>query len=75
MEQVSQNGIPQVKFDELVQQLHKIGEEVIRKNAADVDAKARFPQEGIDELKKLKLFGAYIPEDLGGLGMNITQLA
>ena len=55
MEQVSQNGIPQAKFDELVQQLHKIGEEVVRPNAADVDAKARFPQEGINELKKLKL--------------------
>lgn len=75
METINQTGIAQAKFDELIGHLHKVGEEVIRKNAADVDAKARFPQEGIDELKKLKLFGAYIPEDLGGLGMNISQLA
>lgn len=75
METVNQAGIPNERFDELILDLHKIGEEVIRKNAADVDAKARFPQESINELKKRKLLGAYIPEELGGLGMNISQVA
>lgn len=75
MEKVNQTGSSQAHFDELIQQLHKLGEAVIRPNAADVDAKARFPREGMDELKKLKLMGAYIPTDLGGLGMNISQVA
>lgn len=75
MEKINQAGISQEQFDDLIRQLHKLGEAVIRPNAADVDAKARFPREGMDELKKLKLLGAYIPTDLGGLGMNISQLA
>ncbi|GAB1470915.1 acyl-CoA dehydrogenase family protein [Chloroflexota bacterium] len=75
METVNQAGIPQERFDKLIQDLHIAGEEVIRKNATDVDAKARFPQESMDEIKKRKLLGAYIPEDLGGLGMNISQVA
>ncbi|HNB35769.1 MAG TPA: acyl-CoA dehydrogenase family protein, partial [Anaerolineales bacterium] len=69
MEKINQAGISQEQFDDLIRQLHKLGEAVIRPNAADVDAKARFPREGMDELKKLKLLGAYIPTDLGGLGM------
>lgn len=75
METVNQAGIPQERFDKLIQDLHIAGEEIIRKNATDVDAKARFPQESMDEIKKRKLLGAYIPEDLGGLGMNISQVA
>jgi acyl-CoA dehydrogenase len=75
MEQIRQAGIGQARFDELLKSIHKIGEEVIRPNAADVDAKARFPQEGINAIKELKLMGAYIPEELGGLGMSISQVA
>ena len=75
METINQAGIGTAQFDELLKKIHKAGEEVIRPNAADVDAKARFPKEGMDEIKKLKLMGAYIPEELGGLGMNISQVA
>ena len=75
MEQLNQTGIEQARFDELLKELQKVGEETIRPNAADVDAKARFPQEGMDAIKKMKLMGAYIPKELGGLGLNISQIA
>ncbi len=75
MEQHNQAGISSAKFEELLASVHKIGEEVLRPNAKDVDDKARFPQEGMDAIKSLKLMGAYIPTELGGLGLNITQLA
>ena len=62
METVNQAGIPQERFDKLIQDLHIAGEEIIRKNATDVDAKARFPQESMDEIKKRKLLGAIFPK-------------
>lgn len=42
--------------------------------AADVDRNARFPIEAIDEAKRAKLLGAYVPEELGGLGCSIEDL-
>lgn len=74
MEHLDQTGIEQPAFDKLLQEVQKIGEEVMQPNAADVDAKARFPREGMDALKKLGLMGAYIPQDLGGMGLNISQV-
>jgi len=43
--------------------------------AADVDRNARFPIEAINEAKRAKLLGAYVPEELGGLGCSIEDLA
>ena len=73
--QLTQTGISQAKFDELLRSIHKMGEEVIRPNAADVDAKARFPLEAMTEIKKMGLMGAYVPQELGGMGLNISQVA
>ena len=61
-------------FQELVAKVKKVGEEVIAPNADDVDKKARFPHEGIDALKELRLLSAYVPEDLGGMGLNVVQV-
>ena len=44
-------------------------------NAADVDAKARFPRETIEALKKAKLLSAPIPRELGGAGYGMRELA
>ena len=43
--------------------------------AADVDAKARFPRETVDALKKAKLLSAPIPRELGGAGYGMRELA
>jgi acyl-CoA dehydrogenase len=49
--------------------------EVAAANAADVDAKARFPSETLAALKKAKLLSAPIPKELGGPGYGMRELA
>src|SRR5580692_1258437 len=55
--------------------LKAIGSEVAAANAADVDAKARFPRETIQALQKAKLLSAPIPRELGGAGYSMRELA
>lgn len=54
--------------------VHQAGREVIEPASHDVDAAARFPKESIDALRELQLLSAYVPEDLGGLGLGIVEL-
>ena len=65
---------PTHKTSELVSKIHSIAHEVAAKHAADVDVKARFPQETIDALKQAKLLSAPVPKALGGAGANIEEL-
>jgi acyl-CoA dehydrogenase len=53
----------------------RVATEVAAKAAADVDRNARFPREAIDELKKERLLGAFVPVELGGLGWGMSELA
>ncbi len=53
----------------------RIGTEVAVLHADDVDRNARFPREAIDELRKEKLLGAFVPKELGGLGYGMSDLA
>lgn len=63
------------KFEGLLARVHEIGREVIAVTANDVDQKARFPVESINALKELALLSAYVPENLGGMGLSVTQIA
>src|ERR1700757_163965 len=55
--------------------LNAIATDVAAANAADVDAKARFPRETIEALQKAKLLSAPIPRELGGAGYGMRELA
>lgn len=44
-------------------------------HASDVDARARFPQETFDALKKAKLLSAVVPKELGGHGSSMSELS
>jgi acyl-CoA dehydrogenase len=55
--------------------LKAIATDVAAANAADVDAKARFPRETIDALQRAKLLSAPIPRELGGAGYGMRELA
>ena len=55
-------------MDQILDKVKTVAAEVSAKHAADVDAKARFPQESIDALKKIGALGAFVPRELGGLG-------
>ncbi len=65
---------PTHKTSELVAKTHSIAHEVAAKHAADVDVKARFPQESLDALKQAKLLSAGVPKELGGAGANLQEL-
>src|SRR5258708_3186061 len=43
--------------------------------AAGVDRDARFPREAIGALKELELLSAYVPKELGGLGLGVVEIA
>lgn len=62
-------------FDSLLAAVERIAVEVAQPNAADVDAKSRFPHETIAALKKVKALSAPIPCELGGTGCDMRQLA
>src|SRR5262249_31727374 len=46
----------------------------LRATAADVDRDARFPRESIDAMRQAKLLSAYVPQEFGGMGLNIVQI-
>ena len=47
---------------------------VAAKHAADVDQKARFPNETLAALKEAKLLSAAVPQELGGGGATMREL-
>ena len=59
----------------LLARVHQVGRDVIAPAADAVDRAARFPSEAIDALKRLELLSAYVPRDLGGLGLGISDIA
>jgi acyl-CoA dehydrogenase len=63
------------EFEELLAAVKRISVEVAAAHAADVDAKARFPQETLEALRRVRALSAPIPRELGGLGCNMRQLA
>jgi len=63
------------EFDQLLVRIHEIGRAVIAVAAEDVDQKARFPTESINALKEISLLSAYVPRDLGGMGLTVTEIA
>ncbi|MCW8876236.1 MAG: acyl-CoA/acyl-ACP dehydrogenase [Kangiellaceae bacterium] len=65
----------QTNFESLIKQVHAIGEEIIAPQAKDVDEKARFPKEGMEAIKSLKLMSAYVPASHGGMGLDIKQVS
>ncbi|WP_395740774.1 acyl-CoA dehydrogenase family protein [Prosthecobacter sp.] len=64
-----------VNFDELLKGVHQIGKSVLRAHAGDVDKNARFPTESINAMREAKLLSAYVPEEFGGMGLSMVQVA
>ena len=71
-------GRPPLQQDEiaaLMERVHAIGREVAAPNADAVDRDARFPAEAFEALKAEKLLTCYVPCELGGMGLDIGQVA
>lgn len=54
--------------------VERIGNDVLGVHAADVDAKARFPEEAISAMRQHGLLSAYIPASHGGMGVDFQSL-
>ncbi|HEX8172035.1 MAG TPA: acyl-CoA dehydrogenase family protein [Thermoanaerobaculia bacterium] len=64
-----------VDFAALLGEVRELGQSVVAPAANDVDAAARFPREAFDALRERQLLSAYIPRDLGGMGLSIVEIA
>ena len=53
---------------------HKIAEEKVRPAAAKYDISEEYPWDVIKVIAESDLFGLFIPEEYGGMGVNITNL-
>src|SRR5260221_1108439 len=62
-------------IETLIGRVQDIGRTVIAPAAAGVDRDARFPREAIGALKELELLSAYVPKELGGLGLGVVEIA
>jgi acyl-CoA dehydrogenase len=65
----------QAAIDARIGEIERIGREIARVNAADVDAKSRFPIEAITALRASGIFAAPIPVEFGGVGADAVELA
>ncbi|MCX5696236.1 MAG: acyl-CoA dehydrogenase family protein [Candidatus Omnitrophica bacterium] len=53
---------------------HKIAEEKVRPAAAKYDISEEYPWDVLKVIGESDLFGLFIPEEYGGMGVNITNL-
>jgi acyl-CoA dehydrogenase len=60
---------------DLLEKARRIGTETAGRYADDVDAKARFPHEAVDALKKDRMLGAGVSREFGGSGASIGAQA
>jgi acyl-CoA dehydrogenase len=60
---------------ELISAADAIAKDVASVNAADVDAKSRFPTESVEAMKRAKLLSAAVPREFGGGGCDMRELA
>jgi acyl-CoA dehydrogenase len=61
--------------EELLETAKRIGIEVAGPAADSVDREARFPHEAVAALREARMLGAFVPEELGGRGATIADLA
>jgi acyl-CoA dehydrogenase len=66
---------PGQDFDSLLRSVRRIAQEVAAPNAADVDAKARFPAESVDALRDAGVLSACVPREFGGANCSMGELA
>lgn len=68
------NAGDEQEFNALLSHIHQLGRDLIRPKAVEVDRDARFPTEAFDAFKACKLLSVYVPQDLGGMGLSMTQV-
>lgn len=59
----------------LLRTVHRFVEEEVKPVARELDAEDEYPRDIVQRMKEFGLFGAIIPEEYGGLGLNISAYA
>src|ERR1044072_9021425 len=57
---------------DIIAMIRQFADEQILPNAEHFDHEDEFPQDIVDQMKELGLFGVTIPEAYGGLGLDLT---
>src|SRR5215472_358192 len=55
--------------------VHQFADEQIIPNAEHYDSEDSFPEPIVEQMKELGLFGVTIPEEYGGMGLDLTTYA
>jgi acyl-CoA dehydrogenase len=63
------------EFNALLAAVKAIATNVAAPEAADVDARARFPQRTVEALREARVLSAAVPKELGGAGCGLRELA
>ncbi len=61
--------------DELVEAVRRFVDREVRPTASEYEHANRYPEPLVQRMKELGLFGAIIPEEYGGLGLDCTTYA
>jgi alkylation response protein AidB-like acyl-CoA dehydrogenase len=59
----------------ITEMVHQFADEQILPNAEHFDHEDEFPQDIVEQMKELGLFGVTIPEEYGGMGLDLTTYA
>ncbi len=70
---MSNPGMDADTFDAFIDQLKRYVRERLIPAEAEVIAKDRIPDDILNEMREMGLFGITIPEEYGGAGMNVSQ--
>ena len=60
---------------DITEMVRQFADEKILPNAEHFDHEDEFPQDIVDQMKELGLFGVTIPEEYGGMGLDLTTYA
>src|ERR1044071_10486207 len=60
---------------DIIAMIRQFADEQILPNAEHFDHEDEFPQDIVDQMKELGLFGVTIPEEYGGMGVDPTPYA
>ena len=58
---------------DLLAESERIGREAASPSAGDVDTRARFPRETVDEFRRSGLLATLVPEEAGGIGATLAE--
>src|SRR2546425_11421024 len=59
----------------ITEMVRQFADEQILPNAEHYDHEDKFPEPIVEQMKELGLFGVTIPEDYGGMGLDLTTYA